>query len=154
MNPQRFRTLFYLALGAVVIGSGLPGEAASPQHRKHTGTALRRGAVEPPSDARFLCHGHASEAPAPDGKPGAHALWDAYYSREKPTALAKRYLESLGPEAHSAEASCDTWQFPPDKPTRILEVCPVSTNGPWAECSKAPRQAASIIFISSMIRAD
>ena len=154
VNHQFSRTTFGLALLAAVCCSGLRGQAASPQHSKHVETALRRGVVEPPGDAKHLCDGHVSGAMTPDRKPGPHITWDAYYSQEIPTVLAKRYLDSLGQEAHSAEAGCDTWRFPPDKPSRILEVCPVSAAGPWTECSKAPRQAASIILISSLARAD
>lgn|GEM_PF-6432014 len=154
MDHHFARTTLGLALLTVVSFSGLRGQAASPLPRKHAGAALRRGVVEPPSDAKFLCHGHVSGESTTKGKPGPHIIWDAYSSREIPTALAKRYLDALGSESHSAEAGCDIWRFPPEKPARILEVCPMSAQGPWAECSKAPRQAASIILISTIASAD
>jgi hypothetical protein len=113
--------------------------------------AEARRALEPPGDALHLCGGHVTGAPFPDGKPGPHIIWEAYSSQELPTALAKRYLDSLGSETHSRSDGCDLWRFPPDKPTHTLEVCPVSFQGPWSECSHAPSRAAkSIILISSM----
>ena len=114
--------------------------------------ALPRGVIAPPGDALHLCGGHVTGAPLPDGKPGSHIVWEAYSSQELPEALAKRYLDSLGSEAHSrSDDGCDLWRFPADKPTHTLKVCPVSSQGPWSECSQAPpRTAKSIILISSM----
>ena len=144
MNPQCSEIAIGLALLALVSCAGSRNQTV----------ALPRGVIEPPSTASHLCGGHVTGAPLPDGRPGAHILWEAYSSKESPAALAKRYLESLGSEAHSTMDGCDLWRFPPDKPAHTLEVCPVSSGGPWSDCSKAPRSAASIIMISSIAQAD
>jgi len=155
VNHQCSRIALGLALVAVVSWSGHRGKAATPQSSKQGQTALPRGVIEPPGDALHLCGGHVTGAPLPDGKPGPPITWEAYSSQELPSALAKRYLDSLGSETHSRSDDCDLWRFPPDKPTHTLEVCPVSFQGPWSECSHTPsRSAKSIILISSMARAD
>jgi len=139
-----------LALVTVASCAGSRNKTVAPQ----AGTALPRSVIEAPGDAPRLCSGHISGAPLPDGKPGPHILWEAYSSQELPASLAKRYLDSLGSEAHSTLDGCDLWRFPPDKPARTLEVCPVSVKGPWSECDQAPPRAATIIMISSMATAD
>lgn len=149
MNHRCSEITVGLALVAVVSCAGSHPKTVAPQSGKQAETALPRGVTEPPSNASHLCGGHVTGAPLPDGKPGPHIIWDAYSSQELPAVLAKRYLKSLGPEAHSTMDGCDLWRFPPDMPAHTLEVCPVSSGGPWSECSQAPPPAASIIMISS-----
>jgi hypothetical protein len=116
---------------------------------------LRAGAVDPPGDAQHLCDGHVSGVPSADGKPGAHITWTAYSSREAPDVLTKRYLASFGSEGHAVVSGCDIWRFPPDKPTRVIDVCPVSADNPTLDsCPAPPAEAKSIIMISSMARSD
>jgi len=111
--------------------------------------ACAYAAFEPPRDAPVWCSGHVTGAPSPDGKPGMHITWTAYTSTESQQAVAKRYLRTLDPKQHSREGECDLWRDPPDEPKKVLEVCPISENGPWSGCKDRPARARTVIMISS-----
>lgn len=119
-----------------------------------TAAAEGPGPFEPPEDATFLCGGHVTGAPQPDGSPGPHITWDAYTSRRGTSTVAAAYRKSLGTQFHRVNGACETWRFPLDKPVRVLEVCPVSENGPWSQCEPIPADAKSIILISTMARSE
>jgi len=106
-------------------------------------------AFEAPAGAQKLCGGHVTGAMSVKGEPGPHITWTAYHSRESRDALVRRYMRTLGSKEHSRDRGCDRWR---DGPDAVLEVCAVSEGGPWSECSSAPRDAKSIIMISSMAR--
>jgi hypothetical protein len=124
---------------------------------------LPPGELVPPGDAQLLSEGRVIGMPPPDGgpddspdaRPGPHITWTAYTSEEAPDALAKRYLASLGTEAHAVEGDTNIWRFPREKPVDVLEVSPASAEGPWTyDGTPVPPQAKSIIMISSIARFD
>jgi hypothetical protein len=156
--------LWLVLVGALSCSRPAPGptpDSRTTQRRKEPSGSPRGGpaaVLVPPDNARHLCGLHDSGAPLPDGRPGAHIIWDAYSSEELPAELSTHYRQSLAAEVHSTRGSCDTWRFPPAKPTRILEVCPVTAEGPWSTpgsgCSPPPQRAKSIILIASIARSD
>lgn len=122
------------------------GEARSP--------SLPEASLEPPAEAVELCAGHVTGASLPDGRPGPHINWTLYTSTETRPALAERYHDALGDEGHTADAACDRWKRPPERPERIVEVCELTAEGPWSDCPPPPESAKSRILVSTMVRAD
>ncbi len=115
---------------------------------------LPEASLDAPSGAAELCRGHVTGAPLPGGRPGPHVTWTLYTSAETRPALAERYRDALGDEGHSADSDCDTWKRPPERPERIVEVCELNAEGPWADCPPPPAGARSRILVSTMARAD
>ena len=112
------------------------------------------GGAELPADAVRHCGGHVTGAPS-EGRSGAHLSWEVNTSAEEPAFLAAAFADSIGRKPDSIEDGCSTWRFPPERPEAVLELCPGSATGPWSrECDPVPPEAASIILVSTMARAE
>ena len=132
-----------LLTAALMTLAVLPARAQVPAMMKN---------FRPPSDSLF-CKGHVTGAPRPDGTSGPHITWEAFHSPASPDVLVQKYLAPYGAEGYAREDGCTTWRMPPDKPERVVTICPVSAEGPWQRCaSDVPGQAASIILLSSITR--
>jgi hypothetical protein len=139
-------TLAVAGLAALILGSlvVVASEPGSPPE----------ASLDPPSDAVELCTGHVTGAPLPDGRPGPHVVWTLYTSAETRRSLVERYRKALGKEGHTADAGCDSWKRPAERPGRILEVCDLTAEGPWERCPAPPKTAQSRICVSTMARAE
>jgi hypothetical protein len=91
--------------------------------------------------------------PEPEGKPGAHITWSAWFSREGPELLVQEYTSSLGAPSDNREG-CVIWRDAPDQPVKVLEVCEPSASGPWRTCPAPPTEGRSIVMISTMTRSE
>ena len=119
--------------------------------RAHAGGGFGSRAID--AAVRF-CGGHVTGAPSADGTPGAHIIWDAYYSILDRSEVVEHYLDLLGADDHEKEADCDRWRIPGEGTTRLLKVCDAESRGPWNECDPPPEDAQCILLISMMIGGD
>ena len=115
-------------------------------------TMAMQHSLQPHPDSVVLCQGHVSGAPSTDGSSPSHISWSAYTNPQDPAVLADFYANSFRASAEHLEAICAIWRFPADKPTRVLQVCPIASKGPWSHCLPLPMSAKSIILISEMTR--
>lgn len=132
----------------------LSASLAGARERNQPGEPGAPGSIEPPKGAKILCSGHVTGEPSSEGTPGPHILWTAYSSRKTTATVAAGYRKSLGTQNRSTEGKCEIWRFPSTNPKNVLEVCPVTAMGPWQECRPAPRNARSLVSISTMISVD
>lgn len=103
----------------------------------------------PPSNAEFLCSGHVTGAPLPDGSPGSHINWMAFTSHQDPAIVIPYYVKALG-ASPTPVGVCATWRDPVTDPRATVDVCPATYLGPWDTCQPIPAGTRSIIMTSTL----
>src|SRR5690606_32748321 len=90
-----------------------------------------------------LCAGRVLES----GGSG-YLQWDAFTSKEAPSALLTAYTSRLGEKGFSDDKSGGTWRLPAGSkpPARVLSILAVTDGGPHRGCDeKPPADAKSVI---------
>ncbi len=157
-RPGRFpaRTaglLVSFALGALATGAARSQDTsqALPAPGADARVAGASGEIEPPPGAVELCGGHVTGAPAADGSPGPHIVWQAWVSSSTVAEVAHWYHGRLAETAYEPrEDGCERWRFPRPGAETLLEICPRKSSGSWSECS-GRRSRRTVVLLSTDI---
>jgi hypothetical protein len=148
-RPMSFSGLVGLLCATLACSSEHPSAVPPAPVQVNRTLAAEPALLQPPSDAQFLCSGHVTGAPLPDGSPGRHISWNAFTSHRDPAILIPSYLKTLGASQTPGDA-CATWRVPVTDPRATLQVCPATSFGPWRNCHPIPAGAKSIVLTSTI----
>ncbi len=98
---------------------------------------------------RPLCAGNVPEV-ARAGQPALDVAWAAYASRDGRASLGEHFDALFGRETHLPQGACDTWRFPPQRPTSLLQVCAPEMDGPWTTCGPPPPGTGAVLMVSEL----
>lgn len=98
---------------------------------------------------RPICAGKVADVPR-EGAPPSDVAWAAFASRDGRTALGEHFDALFGKATHLQQGACDSWRFPPQRPTSLVQVCDPRMDGPWITCGAPPAGSGAVLIVSEL----